>query len=94
MLDFPNSPTVGQQYSAGTKTWEWNGVAWDAVSISDALVARAETAADEAQAVMSAIEAGPVLSVNDQTGVVVIPDAKPFANTTALAQAHAIALSF
>lgn len=27
-LDFPSSPTIGQTYTSGTKTWEWDGSAW------------------------------------------------------------------
>jgi len=27
-LDFPTSPTIGQTYSSGTKTWQWDGSAW------------------------------------------------------------------
>jgi hypothetical protein len=50
MLNFPLDPTPGQQYTAGVKTWQWNGFAWDITTISDAQVQRAETAADIAQA--------------------------------------------
>lgn len=28
MIDFPNSPTIGQKYTAANKTWEWDGAAW------------------------------------------------------------------
>jgi hypothetical protein len=28
MLDFPNSPTSGQTFSAGGVTWTWNGTVW------------------------------------------------------------------
>ena len=27
-IDFPNSPTVGQQYVSGNLTYEWNGTSW------------------------------------------------------------------
>ena len=27
-LDFPNSPTVGQTYTYGDRTWTWNGTTW------------------------------------------------------------------
>jgi hypothetical protein len=28
MFDFPLSPILGQQYTEGDRTWEWNGFAW------------------------------------------------------------------
>jgi len=28
-MNFPSSPTVGQTYALGSKTWVWNGSAWD-----------------------------------------------------------------
>ncbi len=30
-LAFPNSPLVGDQYSSGGVTWQWNGTTWDIV---------------------------------------------------------------
>lgn len=30
-IDFPNTPTVGQQYAGGGSTWQWDGVAWNIV---------------------------------------------------------------
>ena len=29
-LDFPDSPTIGQQFSAAGQTWTWNGTVWSA----------------------------------------------------------------
>ena len=31
-IDFPNSPTTGDTFSVGSKTWKWNGSLWVAVS--------------------------------------------------------------
>lgn len=28
-MNFPTSPTVGDLYTLGSKTWVWNGSAWD-----------------------------------------------------------------
>lgn len=28
-ISFPTSPTLNQTYSVGSKTWKWNGYAWD-----------------------------------------------------------------
>lgn len=30
-IDFPNSPTTGDTYTVGNKTWFWNGTSWDLV---------------------------------------------------------------
>lgn len=30
-IDFPNSPTLGQSYSYGTRSWTWNGSRWEGV---------------------------------------------------------------
>lgn len=27
-LNFPSNPTLNQEYTSGTKTWFWNGSAW------------------------------------------------------------------
>lgn len=28
-IQFPSSPVLNQTYTLGTKTWKWNGYAWD-----------------------------------------------------------------
>lgn len=28
-IDFPNSPTVGQNYTVGNRTWQWDGTSWN-----------------------------------------------------------------
>lgn len=32
-IDFPNSPTNGDLYSAGGKNWQYNGTAWVLLSV-------------------------------------------------------------
>ena len=27
-IDFPDSPTLNQQFSSGTQTWYWDGAVW------------------------------------------------------------------
>ena len=29
VINFPSSPTTNQTYTVGSKTWIWNGYAWD-----------------------------------------------------------------
>lgn len=36
MIDFPNSPTLNETFSASGKTWRWNGTAWTAHSTGSA----------------------------------------------------------
>jgi hypothetical protein len=33
-MNFPISPTLNQTYTLGTKTWVWNGSAWDLQVVS------------------------------------------------------------
>lgn len=32
VISFPSTPNVGDQYTYGTYTWEWSGLAWKAVT--------------------------------------------------------------
>jgi len=33
-IDFPNSPSVNDQFTASGRTWKWNGTTWESVSTS------------------------------------------------------------
>lgn len=33
-MNFPTSPTTGDTYTLGSKTWVWNGAAWDLQSVA------------------------------------------------------------
>ena len=35
-IDFPNSPTIGQSFTVGNRTWIWDGTAWE-LSIASAI---------------------------------------------------------
>ena len=32
-IDFPNSPTVSQQFVSGSTTWQWDGTKWNIVVV-------------------------------------------------------------
>jgi hypothetical protein len=33
-IDFPNSPTVNQEFTSGSRTWIWNGTVWNSLSLN------------------------------------------------------------
>jgi|SRR5215471_1897901 len=37
MLDFPNSPTLGQLFTSGALTWRWDGTKWVAATLQTGL---------------------------------------------------------
>jgi len=39
MAGFPNTPSIGNTYTVGTITWEWNGTAWTVKSSTTASIA-------------------------------------------------------
>jgi len=36
-ISFPSSPALNQQYTYGSRTWSWNGVAWQSVGTAQGL---------------------------------------------------------
>ena len=45
-IDFPNSPTVGQTYTFGTRTWTWSGSFWEIDASSGTIVIEGYTIAN------------------------------------------------
>lgn len=33
-IDFPNNPTLNEEFTSAGKTWQWNGYAWDAITLT------------------------------------------------------------
>lgn len=33
-MNFPDSPTVNQEFTVGQRTWIWNGAVWKAVTLN------------------------------------------------------------
>lgn len=42
-IDFPNSPTLNQEFTSGSRTWIWNGTVW-AAKVIDTSVSRYDVA--------------------------------------------------
>jgi hypothetical protein len=40
---FPTPTSVGEQFSSGGKTWQWNGFAWDSIANTSAIGATGAT---------------------------------------------------
>ena len=47
-MNFPSSPTLNQEYSFGTKSWRWNGTAWQIISVSTTEAVAAAASANAA----------------------------------------------
>jgi hypothetical protein len=53
-LNFPSSPALNQTHTVGTKTWKWNGYAWDV---------QLQAAADSASVIAAFATANTALSI-------------------------------
>lgn len=74
-MNFPSSPTLGDEYSFNNKTWVWNGEAWDRKTIPSSAGAFLETdaviSADYTISVgKNAITGGPV-TIDDNVTVTI-----------------------
>ena len=65
-ISFPTSPSVGNTYTVGTKTWSWNGYAWDLQSTSIAPAFNTANAAFD-KANSTTYTSNVVISVTDNT---------------------------
>lgn len=63
-LDFPNSPSVGQTYTLGNKTWIYDGTVWTSISSAAILALTTNTLAQFASTTSSQL-AG---IISDETG--------------------------
>lgn len=45
-MDFPASPTVGQSFTVGNRTWVWTGSTWDTLSTDNLNLTSAATLSD------------------------------------------------
>lgn len=47
-MNFPSSPTLNQEYSFGSKSWRWDGTAWQIISVSTTEAVAAAASANAA----------------------------------------------
>ena len=64
-LDFPNSPTSGQEFSASGKTWRWNGSKW----ISSTSALQLTTLNDIGDVTITAVSNGQIIKWNGSAWV-------------------------
>lgn len=71
MLNFPASPTDGQQYSSGERSWEWSAekTAWELIAVSTADADLAAASAAAAQASETAADASAVAAAASAAGI-------------------------
>ena len=62
VLNFPASPTVGQQYTANGSTWTWDGVSWLAYNTLSTTTVTANTTSNPTYLVFVAGSSGSQLT--------------------------------
>lgn len=65
-IDFPNSPTLGQTFTAGNRTWTWDGTAWNMATMTDVLTTKGDLLTRSATTItrLQAGTGGQVLTVD------------------------------
>lgn len=91
-LDFPNSPSVNQQYTVGSTTWIWDGTVWNAQNAALDFTGYVETfngATGDVEGVSSFNGAtGDIVGVNSVNGLTGSFNLKPDISVTPLSNGH------
>jgi hypothetical protein len=54
-IDFPDTPTIGDTFTAGDFTWEWNGTVWKSVTIGPHATSHEDSGVDEIEIAQSQV---------------------------------------
>lgn len=65
-IDFPNSPTAGDTYTVGSKTWQYDGTSWNVI-LGDVMLAVGSVTAEK-------ISDGAITSAKIADGTIVNAD--------------------
>ena len=57
-ITFPTPTSIGEQFSASGKTWQWNGFAWDSVANTSAIGATGAAGATGLQGIAGVVYSG------------------------------------
>ena len=93
-IDFPDSPSINQTFSAGNKTWIWDGVSWNLVVVEAGLHGASHAAAgtdpiaisqSQVNGLSTDLGAKAPISNPTFTGIPAAPTAAADTNTTQIA---------
>jgi hypothetical protein len=82
-LNFPSSPATNDEYTLGTKTWVWNGLAWalkTSGNIDNTIIGATTPAAVTGTDVVATVNLKSLYSSGDEGGEIFL--AKPQTSTT------------